>query len=321
MDSLAVPTPPDPIQRLVSGFVARQRSEATKRGYFAALTDFQRRMGAANIGAAVADLLSSRGRAHELADEYLSAMQGAKLSASTINQRVAALRALVSTAKTRDIVDWTLETRGLRKEGTRDTRGPGADGVRAVMAAIVGDDPIALRNRASMRLLYDLGLRREEVCRLDYCDLDVAGNRLAVLGKGHSGKAWLSFGDGASESPTLTDLRAWVAVRGTEAGPLFFNFDRSGKGGRRLTGNGLYKLLVAVAEKAGFPKKEHRVKCHGFRHAAVTEILDLTSGDVRAAAQFSRHANLNELITYDDNRKNLQGKMAQRLADASREKP
>lgn len=313
----AAPPPSDPIQRLVSGFIARQRSDATRRGYFSAIADFQKRTGAPNMTAAVADLISSRGRGHELVDHYLAVMQGAKLSASTMNQRLAALRALVGTAKTREMCDWTLETKSFRKEGIRDTRGPGIEGFRACLAAITGTTPMDLRNRAILRLLFDLALRREEVSRLDLADLDVSGNRIAVLGKGRAGKQWLSFGDGPTESPTLAALRAWVTARGPGSGAMFYNFDPTGKGPRRLTGNGIYRIIASIGEAAGYPKIEHKIRPHSFRHASITAILDLTSGDVRAAAQHSRHKNLNELVTYDDNRRNLQGQMARKLSGST----
>ena len=315
---LAGDLPPDAIQRLLSGFIARQRSKATQRGYFSALADFQKRTGSPNMGAAVADLLSSRGRSHEMADAYVAAMQAAGLAPSTMSQRIAALRSLVGTAKTREMCDWSLETKSFRKELIRDTRGPGHEGVRRCFDAIGGTTPMALRNRAVLHLLFDLALRRIEVSRLDLCDLDVDGNRLAVLGKGKHSKQWLSFGDGPTESPTLTALRAWVAVRGDNEGPLIWNFDKTGKGGRRLTGDGIYKILANIGESAGFPKSAHRLHPHAVRHASVTYILDLTGGDVRAAAQHSRHENINEVLTYDDNRRNLQGQMARRITDGMR---
>ena len=60
----------EPAQRLISSFISRQK-KATARAYFAALGDFQAFVGAPNMAAALADLISSRGRAHELADEYI----------------------------------------------------------------------------------------------------------------------------------------------------------------------------------------------------------------------------------------------------------
>jgi hypothetical protein len=38
------------------------------------------------------------------------------------------------------------------------------------------------------------------------------------------------------------------------------------------------------------------------RQAAITAVLDLSQGDARAAARFSRHADIRTLKVYDDNR-------------------
>ena len=42
----------------------------------------------------------------------------------------------------------------------------------------------------------------------------------------------------------------------------------------------------------------------------------LTSGDVRSVRRFSRHAKLDTLMVYDDNRADLAGEIARRLAAA-----
>ena len=304
----------EPAQRLISSFISRQK-KATARAYFAALGDFQAFVGAPNMAAALADLISSRGRAHELADEYIGSMMARGLSGSTINQRLSALRSLLNAARTRDLIDWKLETKGKRTEVLRDTRGPGIEGVRACIAASKGTTPIALRNHAILRLLFDLGLRREEVSRLDLEDLDVAGNRIGVLGKGRDGRVWMNFGAGEGESPTLAALRAWVAARGSEPGPLFINYEVSGTAPKRPTGSGIYYIVRRVGEAAGFPSEEHRIAPHKFRHASVSHVLAITNGNLRAAQQHARHKDPKMTIIYDDNRLDVQGAMARKIAD------
>ena len=56
------------------------------------------------------------------------------------------------------------------------------------------------------------------------------------------------------------------------------------------------------------------VRPHGLRHAAITEALDLTKGNVRAVQRFSRHRDLRTLTIYDDNRQDLAGEIARQLA-------
>jgi len=52
---------------------------------------------------------------------------------------------------------------------------------------------------------------------------------------------------------------------------------------------------------------------HRVRHSAITTALDVTGGDVRRVQKLSRHANLNTLIIYDDNRMNAQAQVTELL--------
>src|SRR5262245_24777865 len=184
----------------------------------------------------------------------------------------------------------------------------------------------------SCGLLFDLGLRRAEVCRLDVEDLDTDGAALGLLGAGRAevcrldvedldqdGAALWILGRGRSQKerlplprPTRAALASWLALRGTEPGALFHRLDRAGKGKGRLTGAAVYAVVRQLGEGAGI-----RARPHGLRHAAITEALDLTGGDVRQVQRFSRHRNLNTLQRYDDNRQDLAGDVARRLAEAT----
>ncbi len=83
-------------------------------------------------------------------------------------------------------------------------------------------------------------------------------------------------------------------------------------GSGRLTGTSLYRIVRRLGEDAGV-----RARPHGLRHAAITEALDLTGGDVRAVQRFSRHRKLETLLRYDDNRTDMAGAIARRVAEAA----
>lgn len=125
-------------------------------------------------------------------------------------------------------------------------------------------DKKALRDRAVLRLLYDLGLRRSEVVGLDVDDLDLDAGTVAVLGKGRTQKSSLTL-----PGPTKEAIRQWLELRGMELGPLFINFDRARKG-CRLTGTSLYRIVRSLGEQVGL-----RVRPHGLRHTAITEACKL----------------------------------------------
>lgn len=229
---------------------------------------------------------------------------GRGLAAATVNRRLASLRSLVKLARTLGLVGWALEVKNLEAESYRDTRGPGEEGVPRLLAALDRRaDAKAARDRATIRLLFDLALRRAEVVRLDLEDLDLERGTLAVLGKGRTGKVLLTLPE-----PTKAALAAWVRHRGDQPGPLFVTFNR-GDRGKRLTGTGLYKVVVGLGLQAGL-----RVRPHGLRHAAITSALDRTNGNIRAVQKFSRHRDLRVLNVYDDARTDLAGDVARLVA-------
>src|SRR5690348_1488581 len=60
------------------------------------------------------------------------------------------------------------------------------------LVEITADDPLALRDRAMLELLYSSGVRVSELCSVRWRDLDVEQGLLRVTGKGR--KTWRSEG-------------------------------------------------------------------------------------------------------------------------------
>src|SRR5262249_27394034 len=147
-----------------------------------------------------------------------------------------------------------------------------------------------------------------EAVGLDLEDVDLRAGKANVLGKGRTQKVRLTL-----PGPTRQALAAWVAVRGTAPGPLLTSCDRAGKGSGRLTGGAVDAIGLGLGEKAGLGK----VRPHGLRHAAITEALERTGGDVRAVQRFSRHRDLRTLQRYDDCRRDLGGEVARKVAAAA----
>ncbi|MBM4072842.1 MAG: integrase [Planctomycetes bacterium] len=294
-----------PAQRLLDAFLSG-RSPQTIRAYRQDLEDFRAFMQAETVEAAVRPMLAGGpGSANELALRYKADLMSRGLAPATVNRRLAALRSMVKLAKTIGLVPWNLEIKNAKAETYRDTRGPGRGGVRQLVdLARDRGDAKGARDLAIIRCLYDLGLRRAEVVRLDLEDLDVAGGTVAVLGKGRTQTVKLTL-----PAETNAALEAWIAQRGAEPGALFVTFDPARKGPSRLTGSGLYRMVRGLGARLGM-----KTRPHGLRHAAITEVLDLSGGDVRAAAKFSRHRDLRVLTTYDDSRHNHAGELARRLA-------
>src|SRR5205823_1585171 len=61
---------------------------------------------------------------------------------------------------------------------------PRATEIEHSLSALEGDDPLALRNRALVELVYSAGLRSAEAVGLDLRDVDFEQEHVRVRGKG-----------------------------------------------------------------------------------------------------------------------------------------
>ncbi len=291
--------------RLLQAFLNGRKTE-TITAYRQDLEDFQAFIQAPSLEQAASLLLArGPGEANAMALDYKAHLMNRELAANTINRRLTALRSLVKLGRTLGVVSWTIEVQSVRADPYRDTRGPGRAGFRDMLDSLAKrKDPKSMRDRALLRCLYDLGLRRAEVLRLDLEDLDREAGTVAVLGKGRTDKMKLTL-----PPETKKALEAWISVRGIAPGPLFWSMNRARPVKGRLTAIGLYGVVRELGRKIGL-----KVWPHGLRHAAITEALDLTGGNVRAVQRFSRHRDVRILERYDDNRRDLGGEVAKQVA-------
>ncbi len=92
------------------------------------------------------------------------------------------------------------------------------DEVGALLAAPLGDDPVARRDRALLELLYATGARISEACRAVLGDLDLDGGLVRLFGKG-SKERIVPFGRfAARRRDRLAGGRRSAAARAASAG-------------------------------------------------------------------------------------------------------
>lgn len=295
---------------LVNAFLAG-RSKNTLDAYRRDIRDFCTWLGAgSNERAALILLARGHGEANRIALEYRSYLfEERGLQAVTVNRRLAALRSLVKMARTIGLIPWTLEIQNIKVEKYRDTRGPGIDAVQQMLDCLSGKRPKDLRDKAALRLLFDLSLRRAEVVSINLEDLDLDRQALFVKRKGRTQKEMLSLPN--PTVITIRDLRDWLASQGIETGPLFRNFDRAGKG-LRLTGTSLYRVVRRLAERIGVETSPH-----GLRHTGISTAARKAQARgyrQRQVIQYSGHKNSATLDAYIDQVENVQGKIAALVA-------
>src|SRR5699024_3453365 len=114
------------------------------------------------------------------------------------------------------------------RSGRRLPHAPDSDAVaRMLDGAVDADDPVGLRDRAILEVLYASGIRVSELCGLDVDDLDSGRGTVRVLGKGNKERT------APMGTPALRALADWLGVRRQLAtptsGPALFLGERGGR--------------------------------------------------------------------------------------------
>lgn len=305
-DSLPTPTR---APSLYEAFLAGRKAK-TREAYARDMQLFASFLGQTDAKSALAHIIGlSHGAANGLLLAYRSHMVERTLTPATINRRLSAVRSAAKLGRTLGLTTWIPEVDGLKAQAYRDTAGPGVEGTRAMLDAARGQGrAAAVRDAAMIRVFFDLALRCNEVVTLDVSDVDLIGHRLWILGKGRTQKEPRTL-----PLKTLAALREWIAVRSSLApadqSALFVSLARPAKS-KRITVRGVHYVISELGADVGI-----KTRPHGLRHASITAALDSTNGDVRAVQQHARHSKPETTIRYDDNRKDLAGKIANDLAE------
>jgi integrase/recombinase XerD len=155
--------------------------------------------------------------------------------------------------------------------------------VEALLGAVAGDDPRALRDRALLETLYAAGLRVSEATALDLDDLDLDDGAVRAFGKGAKERL-VPLGRSARKALEAWLVRGRPALASARSGPaLFLNAQ-----GTRLTRQGCWKILRRHARRAGL---ESHVSPHVLRHSFATHLL-AGGADIRSVQELLGHASL-----------------------------
>jgi len=196
-----------------------------------------------------------------------------KLAPTTIGRKLAAVRAFLRHALGPERVpDASFAPRRPR----RLPDAPRPHEVDDELDALDGDEPLAIRNRALVELVYSAGLRSQEAVDLDLADLDFEQEHVHVRGKGGKERV-VPLGEEASHrlSTYLREARPQLA-RGAE-NALFLSLR-----GRRLDTSTLRRLLPHP---------------HRLRHAFATHLLE-GGADLRTIQELLGHSSLSTTQMY-----------------------
>jgi integrase/recombinase XerD len=169
------------------------------------------------------------------------------------------------------------------------------DEVERLLAAVLGDDPVALRDRALLELLYATGARVSEACGLSLGDLDHTEGLVRLFGKG-SKERIVPFGRAAAAA-----LDEWLGPFGRrhleperwrrrdDSAAVFLN-----QRGARLSRQSAWAVVTLAGRAAGLG--EH-LSPHVLRHSCATHLLD-HGADLRIVQEMLGHASISTTQVY-----------------------
>ncbi|MCU1571011.1 MAG: xerD [Naasia sp.] len=169
------------------------------------------------------------------------------------------------------------------KLGLRLPKAITVDQMAAVLDAVGGEEPAALRDRALLELLYATGARIGEAVALDVDDMAERG---VVRLSGKGGKERIvpvgSFARAAVDD-YLVRVRPQWAARGASTPALFL-----GPRGGRMSRQTAWLVISAAAERAELGQ---HISPHTFRHSFATHLL-AGGADVRVVQELLGHSSV-----------------------------
>ena len=224
---------------------------------------------------------------------YKAAMLEKNLAPWTINTRLKGITALLGYARSPGLIMWESRCKLVRRGTRRDNTGPSQEKITELFDSLDNIDTlVAIRNAAIARLMYNPALRRFEVLALDI--EHVYDGKVSIKGKSRGGREFLTLPPGTNNA-----LQEWMENRpDSECNAVFISMSPRNLG-QRIKRNTVEDIV-----------RKHGIKCHGLRHTAITTALEVTNGDIRAVMKFSRHSSPQQVLAYDDCRKDLGGEVA-----------
>ncbi len=229
---------------------------------------------------------------------------------STATKMLCALRGVLKESWRLGLVDAETYRRAADLPGIKSERLPRgralSTGELRSLFRVCGDDPspAGRRDAAMLAVLYGSGLRRSEVVGLDLSDYNPEGGSVRIReGKGRKDRLGYAA-NGAQEA-----LEGWLAVRGSEPGPLFLPIAKGGRiHHRRMTDQAVLVVLRKRAAQAGVAQ----FSPHDLRRTFISDLLDC-GADLATVQQLAGHSSPTTTAHYDRRGERVKKKAAELL--------
>ncbi|TMP53950.1 tyrosine recombinase XerC [Pseudoalteromonas sp. S1612] len=222
---------------------------------------------------------------------YSMALRAKQLSGRTISLKLSCIRSLYKFLKAKNITEqahYHNPAQGIKGPKFARPLPKNLDvDQMARLLEIPDDDPLAIRDKAMMELMYSSGLRISELVGANMQDINTRSGEILVRGKGAKERL-IPVGSKALEA-----LNNWLAVR-----PLFMVSDEhavflSSKKSR-ISVRQVRLRMQEWGIKQGISSQVHP---HKLRHSFASHILE-SSGDLRAVQELLGHSSLSATQVY-----------------------
>lgn len=217
-------------------------------------------------------------------DNFIRSLARKKISPKTITRKISSIHSFHKYLLEEKIVDKDIVAR-VKKPKTAKTL-PVVLNIEETESFIEASNgtgkPLDLRNRAMVELAYGSGLRVSELLDIEISDLHLNMNLINITGKGNKERI-VPLGEESifALRKYLIDARGKLNPKNSEI--LFVN-----KSGNKLSRVGFYKIIKAIAERAGITKA---MSPHTLRHSFATHLLE-NGANLRSVQELLGHEDI-----------------------------
>jgi site-specific recombinase XerD len=198
--------------------------------------------------------------------KYKTHLMDARLSPSTVNQKMSAIRKLAKEAADNGLVDPVLaigisEVKGVKSSGVRTGNWLSPKQAEHLIEAPDTTRLKGIRDQAILAIMIGSGIRRSEVANPSFKHVQMRDNRWAIVdlvGKGNRVRtvpipAWAK-----------SAIDRWIGAAGihpTPEGRVFRSIRKNDAiGGSSITPQGIYEVVIGYAEELGYQLAAHDLR-------------------------------------------------------------
>lgn len=221
--------------------------------------------------------------------KYIQSLKRKNLSKSSISRKVIAIKEFHKFLKKGNYVK--EDNSKLIETPKHDKPLPtvlSIDEVNKMITSIDGNEPLDLRNRAMMELLYACGLRISELLSLRLKNIHFLEKYLDIIGKGNKERQ-VPIGEMALQALRKYIENARSELMTVKSDLLFFNYK-----GEEMSRQGFFKYIKKLAKDCGIEKE---ISPHTIRHSFATHLLE-GGTDLRIVQELLGHEDISTTQIY-----------------------